>query len=170
MAILHGKEQRDALYAAKARVRELEEPAREAQKIARAKGKRDRERRVGETAEGQRKPPQKDRDYVSWLHEGLPCVACETLGPPANPGRVEAAHIWLVEGPMKGKRNSDRFCLPICRWHHRDAPNACDVAQRAFFDRLRIDAAGITSALYGAFKGGADGAAVIRQFAREARA
>lgn len=111
-----------------------------------------------------------DPDFVAWQHEsGLTCIACDMLGAPTaaqlqgerNP--IEVAH-QRVDGWKKGVRGHDRHSCPLCRWHHQLAPNACDKGQKAFWDRLGIDASDYCAALYAAFKGGSPGAAVIRKF------
>jgi hypothetical protein len=124
----------------------------------------------------QREPRVRDKKYLAWLHHGLPCAACAIRGDGAAwPGfRVEAAHIklgiasrgWTECG--RGVRPSDSRCLPLDAWCHRLAPDACDVNQRQFFDRLGLgDAvADLCSELYQAFQHGQDGAAVIRRWAR----
>lgn len=113
------------------------------------------------------KGPDRDRDYMAWLHEGLPCIACLKWGRPKNAGfnPIEAAHIWLAEGAMKGVRNSDWTCVPICKFHHQLDRDACDVNQRKFFDRLGVDAIAFCQALYQAFLTGRDGFWIIHEFA-----
>lgn len=175
MTLLHDKERRDALNAAKAKVRELERPDAEARKIAKARRLAQRERRP-ERVQHTRAKPKGGRDldgpYLSWLHdEGLPCIACEMLGRPSaealrcvgRPNVMEAAH-QHVSGWKKGVREHDRNACILCVYHHQAAPNACDKGQSAFWARLGIDAADFCAALYAAFKGGSSGAAVIRKF------
>lgn len=112
------------------------------------------------------KGPERLPDYVSWLHEGLPCIACLIEGPAKHHGnRIEAAHIWLAEGAMRGVQNSDWTCIPLCSWHHRLDRDACDVAQRKFFDRLGVEPIGLCEALYAAFKAGRDGFWIIHDIA-----
>ena len=159
-------EQRRRLREAQRQVAEILDPIREARKIARAKARQKREKAL--TGEyGQRAAANRDDGYMAWIHEQrLPCVACinghrvDYTGP--NP--IEAAHQWIVRGPMKGKRAGHDTCVPLCRWHHQIAPNACDKGQRAFWSRLEIDPADLSSALYRAFKAGEDGHAVLRRF------
>lgn len=159
-------ERRAKLTALKRQVRELERPEREAAKIARAKGRARREKAlVGDP--GQRLPINRDAGYMAWIHEqGLPCIACLIHGRPAysGPNPIEAAHQWVVRGPMKGKRAGHDTCVPLCRWHHQLAPNACDKGQRAFWALLEIDPADLSSTLYGAYKAGLDGNKALRRF------
>ena len=173
MALLHTKERRDALHEAKLKVRELERQDVEARKIAAAQRKADRERRPDRIDHGRSKPKggrDKDPAYISWQHDsGLTCIACEMLGAPSaaqlqgerNP--IEVAH-QRVDGWKKGVRGHDRNSCPLCRWHHQLAPNACDKGQKAFWERLGIDAADYCAALFHAFRAGFDGREVIRRF------
>jgi hypothetical protein len=154
MAILYTAEQRAQIRAAK-----------QIEKRARKEAQKDRPK--------SEKGPTRDREYQSWLHEGLPCIACLRWGSPKHPtlrNVIEAAHIWIVEGAMKGVRNSDWTCIPLCTWHHQVAPDACDKAQRKFFDRLAVDPIALCQALYGAFLAGRDGFWIIHGFAGRAPA
>jgi len=129
----------------------------------------------------------RDFGFLSWLHEDIPCIACLIEGPVqaragvyvqygpgsegwAGPGgiAIEAAHQKHVagKGGMLGKRPSDADSCPLCAWHHRIAPNACDPAQRKFWTRLGVDVAAYCRALHEAFRSGASGAEVARLFAR----
>lgn len=159
-------EQRRRLREAQRTVAEILDPIREARKIARAKGERKREKAL--TGEhGQRAAVNRDDAYMAWIHDqGLPCVACLNGEPVAysGPNPIEAAHQWIVRGPTKGKRAGHDTCVPLCRWHHQLAPNACDKGQRAFWSRLEIDPTDLSSALYRAFKAGDDGHRVLRRF------
>lgn len=173
MTLIHDKDRRDALRLAKAQVRELERPDREQRKIAQAKLRASRERRPERVQHTRAKPKggrEVDHGFMSWQHEsGLTCIACEILGAP-TPGQlqgernpIEVAH-QRVDGWKKGVRGHDRHSCPLCRWHHQLAPNACDKGQKAFWERLGIDAADFCAALYATFMGGSPGAAVIRRF------
>jgi hypothetical protein len=138
---------------------------------------RARERRKAHVAsEGQRNPPDRLEAFKAWLRE-LPCIACIIEGPPPIGARsnMEAAHQKLAiasrgwkEGGG-GLRTSDRRSVGLCRYHHQDAPNACDKAQRKFWDRLNIgDAvADLCQALYAAYEAGQPGEPIISQFARK---
>jgi hypothetical protein len=168
------KEIRDEKAALRARLRELEDPAREARKIEEAKRRADRERGRTLRVTHQRAKPKGGREtdpaFMSWQHDsGLTCIACEMLGAPSaaqlqgerNP--IEVAH-QRVDGWKKGVRGHDRNSCPLCRWHHQLAPNACDKGQKAFWERLGIDAADYCAALFHAFRAGFDGREVIRRF------
>lgn len=159
-------ERRRKLADLRRQVKALEAPEREAKKIARAKGRQKREKAL--TGEhGQRAAINRDDAYMAWIHEqGLACIACLNGEPVTYSGLnpIEAAHQWVVRGPTKGKRAGHDTCVPLCRWHHQLAPNACDKGQRAFWSRLEIDPADLSSALYGAFKAGGDGHRVLRRF------
>jgi len=164
---------RDAIARLKRQVRELERPDREARKIAQAQARAARERRIGKREpkiQHARAKPKggrvRDGAYLSWLHDGLPCVACLVEGQPhtfGEPNPIEAAH-QRIRGWKKGVRADDDACVPLCRWHHQLAPNACDKGQRQFWDRLEIDPAELCADLYAAFRAGASGLAVINRF------
>lgn len=134
--------------------------------------------RVMPTAAGQREPRARDDRYLAFLRQ-LPCVACLIEGPPLPGARtnMEAAHQKLAiasrgwkEGGG-GVRTHDHRCVGLCRWHHQDAPNACDKAQRKFWDRLNIgDAvADLCQALRRAFPNHEAAVQVLRDFAAGAR-
>lgn len=125
------------------------------------------------------KPPARieDKGFARWMHEhGLPCIACLIEGPaPATgePNPIECAHqkqAIAAKGwhARKGVRPGDDQQVPLCRWHHQLAPNACDKAQRKFWDRLGVGdlVVDLCRDLYAAFKGGQDGAAIINRYAR----
>jgi hypothetical protein len=146
-----------------AEVRRIERSARE-------RSKKGRPARVAPTASGQRRPRERDPGYLAWLHDCLPCIACLIEGGPrrgfSNP--IEAAHQKHTDlrGPALGKRPSDAACCPLCAWHHRLAPDACDPAQRKFWDRLDVNVGDFCLALYSAYQGSQDGADIVHRFAR----
>jgi hypothetical protein len=136
----------------------------------RAKAERKARDRALTGEHGQRQTVHRDRAYMGWIHDqGLPCVACEA-GDPIPPNltrnRIEAAHQWTIRGPMKGRKTDDWTCVPLCTWHHQDAPNACDKGQRQFWLRLAIEIEPLARALYAAFKAGEPGLPVIHRFIR----
>lgn len=126
------------------------------------------------------KARERDLGFLSWLHEGIPCVACLIEGPPANPhglpNPLEAAHQHMAigsrsdwNGRSRGRKGPDEAAVILCRFHHQILPNACDRAQRKFWDRLGLGdrVADLCDALLAAFRGGSSGAAVVRRFAAE---
>lgn len=123
-----------------------------------------------------RQPRQHDDAFMAWLRDIGLCIACLIEERPAHPGPIEAAHQkqniaaagWTK---VSGRRAHDRQCVGLCRFHHQDAPNACDKGQRQFWDRLGIGdrIANLCTELYAAFKGGSDGALIIRRYATEAK-
>ena len=128
-------------------------------------------------APGQRDPRELDAAYMAWQHaEGLSCVACQITGSPQR-GPIEVAHQKLAiaakgwRGAGKGSRGHDRNSVPLCRWHHQDAPDACDKAQRKFWDRhgLGDEIADLCAELYAAFKAQEPGAPVIARWVAVAR-
>ena len=150
------------------------EEARRILRSARQRSKKARPARVAPTAAGQRRPRERDGGYLSWLHEGLPCIACLIEGEPRRrPGSpatnpIEAAHQKHTDlrGPALGKRPSDAASCPLCAWHHRLAPDACDPAQRKFWDRLDVNVGDFCRELYSAYQVSQDGAAIVRRLAR----
>lgn len=130
------------------------------------------------TGEGQRDPRQTDVAYLAWLHVDTDCIACLIEGRPAFGGGgaevIEAAHQKLAiasrgwrEGGL-GPRIHDARCVPLCAWHHRQAPNSCDTGgQRKFWDRLGLgDAvADFCADLKAAFNQGRPAMPVIVQWA-----
>lgn len=165
------RKRRDEL---KAELRRLEDPGREALKIAEATRRAHREFGRRPRVEHRRTKPkgghEADAGFMSWQHEsGLTCIACEIEGPPTaaqlqgEHNRMEVAH-QRVDGWKKGVKGHDRNSCPLCRWHHQLAPNACDKGQRHFWARLGVEAADFVTALHQAFRSGNDGQAVIRRF------
>lgn len=115
-----------------------------------------------------------DKGYMSWQHEeGLPCIGCLLDGPPSaerlmgEPNPIEVAH-QRVDGWKKGVKGDDRNSVPLCRWHHQLAPNACDKGQKKFWDRLGLGdlIADFCRDLHAAFTGGSSGHAVIAKYVR----
>ena len=122
----------------------------------------------------QRAPATKDPRFLRWLHDQqIECIACLIESGGSHNTRLEACHQHMdipAKGwfSQRGKRVSDKNSVILCAWHHRLAPDACDVNQRAFWDRLKIgdDVADLCSDLFAAYQHGQDGAAVIRRWAR----
>jgi hypothetical protein len=152
--------------------------AKRIERAARERAKKARPARVSPTAAGQRRPRERDIGYLSWLHEDLPCIACMIEGPPRRVSGfsasmpIEAAHQKHTDrrGPALGRRPSDAASCPLCSWHHRLAPDACDPAQRKFWDRLGVNVGDFCRALYSAYQANQDGATIVRHFARARRA
>jgi hypothetical protein len=119
MAILFDKEAREALKAAKARVRELESPVREAAKIKAASARRKREKGL-DREDGQRKPRVQEPGYLAFLRR-QPCEARHLGG---CCGRIDPAHLRFSDigvgriNPGKGRKSDDRWALSLCRKHH----------------------------------------------------
>jgi hypothetical protein len=128
----------------------------------------------------QRDPRQRDPAYLAWLHRGIPCIACVAYGFPLGHGEtwfaIEAAHQNLPiaskgwSGRGLGKRTHDARAVPLCAWHHRLSPNACDNGQRAFWDRLGLgdDVADFAAELHAAYTAGAPGRPVVERWAERA--
>jgi hypothetical protein len=127
------------------------------------------------SAPGKRQPRERDSQFMSWLHQDIPCIACLIEGQgPSEARHIEAAHQKLAiaakgwsNGGL-GPRVSDARCVALCAWHHRLAPNSCDTGgQRKFWDRLGIgdNVADLCRSLHATFLAGGDGAAVVYRFA-----
>lgn len=166
------QEVRRRLSAIKAEERALKRPFKEAQRKQRRADRRDREKRTGRALR------DRDETFIGWLHEGLPCIACLLFGPPADAGRIEAAH-QKINAPSRGLqkrlgvRPSDMWCVPLCESHHRVGPLCCDPAQAKFWGIVGLtpeQVADLCAALYRAFEGEEDGAPIIRDFASLAAA
>ncbi len=157
-------EKRAALNAAKAKVRELLKPEREAERIRRAQERRKRERGVGERAPGQRQPRVREPAYLNWIRS-LPCLNC------GKPPRSEAAHIragypadgWRPTGMQE--RPSDRRTAPLCRSCHRDGPKAQHAAgERSWWEARGIYPPSLCAQLSEAYEAGTDVAADMAAF------
>jgi hypothetical protein len=145
-------DKRKALVAAKARVRELLKPEREAQKIARKAARRKRDKAV-KPVQGQREPRERDPGFLAYLRR-QPCEAAHLGG---CSGPIEAAHIRYSDvaagrNPGLGRKNHDRHCTPLCRAHHQHDQHLG--AERAFWARLGKDAYATAAAHYARFKEG----------------
>jgi hypothetical protein len=121
----------------------------------------------------QKEPRREDPGYLSWLHQGLPCIACLIEGPAPRHRNIEAAHQKLAiagrwnEGGA-GKRTHDDRAVPLCAYHHRHGRESCDNGQRAFWARLDfIDALpDFAAELFRAYQTGGDGLAIVERYAK----
>lgn len=144
--------------------------------ILRRRAAKNRQKLQGPKLEARRAKPkhgrERDREYLAWLHDGIPCIACIRFGATGSP--IEAAHQKLNapdRGVFKklGVRPDDVFTLPLCAAHHRLGPLCCDPAQGKFWAIVGLAAdqvADLCFALHSAFKAGDAGAPIIHQFAR----
>jgi hypothetical protein len=109
---------------------------------------------------------ERDPAFLAWLRR-LPCVACMVEG--GFCGATEAAHIRFSDArlgrvnPGLQRKPSDRWATPLGRGHHQRDQHAG--AERAFWERLRVDPGELAIALHADFKAGGDGLAVLRAFA-----
>jgi hypothetical protein len=85
--------------------------------------------------------------------------------------RVEAAHIrcgfaadgWRATGMQE--KPSDLRVGPLCRWHHREGPDAQHgMNERKFWERLGIHPPEMCALLRQAFLGGADAGPLLQDF------
>lgn len=114
---------------------------------------------------------ERDIGFLSWLHEGLPCIACLRFGVTGSP--IEAAHqkIQSAEKGLNrkyGVRPDDWQCVPLCAEHHRTGPLRCDPAQAKFWAIVGLepsDVADFCGELFAAYQAGESGSAVVRRFA-----
>lgn len=164
MAILHDQDRREALRQAKATVRELERPEREARKIVQAKARREREKAIDRSRPEQRNPRERDPGFLAFLRR-QPCIAGLIVG--GCEGPMHAAHIRYTRhgqgrNPGMGSKNHDRHATGLCEHHHlHDQHQRSEVA---FWADLGVDAYDLAAALYAAYLAGDDGSAVMRRF------
>ena len=88
-----------------------------------------------------RNPREVNADHLAALRE-CPCLVCRRWP-------TQAAHIRM-SSPGKpnagiGAKPSDQFTLPLCSAHHAEQHNS---GERAFYDRIGIDALKLAAALY----------------------
>lgn len=113
-------EQRRARDELRRQLKVLEDPIREARKIKQAKARREREKRIGKPAQGQRQPRVREPAYLQFLRR-QPCEA-RHLGGCSGPS--DAAHLRFSDfkagrvNPGKGRKPDDKWALPLCRHHH----------------------------------------------------
>lgn len=156
---------------------------RESQERARSRAAQRRENQAAlkeSSASNKRDPRQKDAEFISWLHEDLPCIGCLIEGPgPVGYANIEAAHQKMsiaVKGWGKaglGPRTHDSRCVALCAWHHRVARNSCDTGGQAkFWSRLGLgdDVADFCSDLFAAFKADEPGRPVVMAYVAAGRA
>ena len=145
--------------------------ARETLRDDRKARKADRGPRVAHKAARPRHGRDRDEDFIGWLHEGIPCIACLVLGRGA--GRIEAAH-QKIQAESRGVhrrlgvRPSDKWCVPLCVSHHRVGPLCCDPAQAKFWSIVGLspeEVADFCTALYAAFEEERSGELVVQMFA-----
>lgn len=123
------------------------------------------------------KPQIRDRDlgFLSWLHEGLPCIGCAILGPaPAEHAHIEAAHQKAQDAARgwnkrMGVRPSDSRSCPLCAYHHRLGPTCCDPAQAKFWAVLAVDPIAFCEDLFAAYQAGSDGSAIVAKYAEKSK-
>lgn len=97
----------------------------------------------------QRDPRERDQTYLTFLRT-QPCCIRGCRRRPA-----EAAHIRMtcqaygkVNPGMQAKPH-DRFAVPLCSWHHRNAPDAQHKGEEAaFWRRHRLNPFAIAEQLY----------------------
>jgi hypothetical protein len=114
---------------------------------------------------------ERDLGYLSWLHEGLPCIACLRFGATGSP--IEAAH-QKVNAPSRGVfkklgvRPDDAFTAPLCASHHREGPLRCDPAQGKFWAIVGLDSEQVADfclELHAAYQAGDPGQPIVQRFA-----
>lgn len=143
--------------------------------ILRRRAAKGRQKLRGPKLEARRAKPkhgrQRDEAFLSWLHDGLPCIACIRFG--ATGAKIEAAHQKIQAADKglhrkMGVRADDWQCVPLCVTHHRLGPLCCDPAQGKFWAIVGLaasDVADLCAELHAAFKAGAPGQPIIARFA-----
>ncbi|HEY9219581.1 MAG TPA: hypothetical protein VIO94_16150 [Phenylobacterium sp.] len=149
----------------------------EARELIRLDKKARKAERPARSAWNRTKPKfgkEADPLFAVWQHEeGLPCICCLVEGPPSasqllgEPNPIEVAH-QRVSGWKVGVKEHDRNSVPLCRWHHQNAPNACDKGQKKFWARVGLFdlIADFCRDLHHAFTSGGDGHRVIAKYVR----
>lgn len=114
---------------------------------------------------------ERDAGYLAYLRR-LPCVACLVEG--GHCGPTEAAHLRFSDA-SQGRINpglqckpSDRYATPLGSGHHRNDQHLR--SERAFWDRIGIDAGQLSTELYAAYLAGNEGLPVLQRHARRAAA
>ena len=83
--------------------------------------------------------------YRTWVNK-LPCVICGAQ-------ETEAAHLSMANneychlGRGKGRKASDRWVLPLCRYHHREQTNLGD--EKLFWESYGMNPYIICLVLFG---------------------
>ena len=96
----------------------------------------------------ERRPRQKDKHYLAWLHE-LPCVVTGHIGE-----GVQAAHIRFADaGAGKdltgmGRKPDDHWCLPL-HWKEHTTQHQMD--ERKYWERAGKDPLALCRMLKGLF-------------------
>ena len=106
-----------------------------------------RTKRVKPSGPGQRDPRQIDKAHKGRIAQ-LPCTACLSMP-------VEVAHV-RYSFPAGGKRAtgkaekpSDKWCIPLCPWCHRLAPDAQHNSnEREWWEKRHINPLDICERLY----------------------
>ena len=114
---------------------------------------------------------ERDLGFLSWLHDGVPCIACLRFGATGTP--IEAAHqkIQAAEKGLHrkyGVRPDDWQCVPLCASHHRLGPLCCDPAQAKFWAIVGLEPAAVAdfcAEIFAAYQASDPGAPVVRRYA-----
>lgn len=144
-------EQRAALNQAKAKVREIMKPEREAEKIARRAARRKRDKAIVPAA-GQREPRERDPGFLAYLRR-QPCAAAGLGG---CSGPIQAAHIRYSEAgkgrnPGMQRKAHDRDANPLCEGHHLHDQHR--TSERLFWERVGVDAYANAARHFAAYNG-----------------
>lgn len=100
------------------------------------------------TGRKQKRPREKDRNYLAWLHE-LPCVVTGRRGE-----GVQAAHVRFGDRslgkPMTGgaQKPDDKWCLPL--WHEEHARQH-SMKETVYWRKVGIDPLVTCLALWAAY-------------------
>ena len=96
----------------------------------------------------QRQPRERDETFLAFVRRQPCCI-------PGCAGKAEAAHIRmgdLARGKRStgiGEKPSDRYCVPLCAYHHREGPQSQHAgSEAAFWSRHCINPFDLAAALY----------------------
>jgi len=112
---------------------------------------------VAAKATGQRQPRELDKGFLAFIRR-QPCGAAHLGG---CSGPIEAAHIRYssaahgVTNPGMQRRNHDRHCNPLCRFHHQSDQH--QRRERDFWADVGVDAYDNAARYYAAYLAGQDG-------------
>jgi len=138
----------------KRRERALTKPAKDAARQARKVARKDRTKRIGKPAEGQRQERETDPGFLAYLRR-QPCEAAH-LGGCAGP--IQSAHIRYADAargarePGMQRKNHDRHANPLCEAHHIHDQHRR--RERDFWSSLGKDAYDTAAGHFAAYRGG----------------
>jgi hypothetical protein len=94
----------------------------------------------------QQRRPGMSPEHLALLRQ-LPCTVCHAIS------RIDPHHLKCGPAGRErafGRRSTDRWAIPICRFHHDEVERAGSRGERAWFDRWGVDPLELASALWAA--------------------